>query len=197
MKKQPEKTAQTKQSIIDAFWNIANKRGLDKVTISEVTKCAGLNRGTFYVYFSDIDDLLCQAEQEIVSELRNKLGNILINEEVFSTPFVSSKILEIFGLYNDKFFMLLGQNGDPRFLDMVRKEAAGVFNLALKMQQPIPYQEYIIAYITSAFIGLLQFWHESGRNIPLDKLSKLAHFVALHGIIGLKEQNRPTDKAIC
>ena len=54
MKKQPEKTAQTKQSMIDAFWVIAKKRGLINVTVGEITKYADLNRSTFYVYFSDI-----------------------------------------------------------------------------------------------------------------------------------------------
>ena len=54
MKKQPEKTAMTRQAIVDAFWVTAKLRGLHQVTISEITKRAGLNRGTFFVYFSDV-----------------------------------------------------------------------------------------------------------------------------------------------
>lgn len=40
--------------MIDAFWNLAAEQSLDKVTVSAIAKRAGVNRGTFYVYFSDV-----------------------------------------------------------------------------------------------------------------------------------------------
>ena len=54
MKKQPIQTAKTRQTMIDAFWELAAIQGIDKVTISGITKKAGLNRSTFYVYFTVI-----------------------------------------------------------------------------------------------------------------------------------------------
>lgn len=188
MKKQPEKTAQTKQSMIDAFWNIAEKRGLQNVTISEVTKKAQLNRGTFYVYFSDIDDLLYQAEQEIVADFRSKIESILAKNELSDFPNLSHKLIEILGMYDDKLFLLLGKNGDPVFLDLVRKEASSVFSSVLKISDTNPYQDYIIAYATSAITGLLQFWHETGRELSLEELSGIAHGMMTYGLLGLKEK---------
>lgn len=118
MKKNPEKTAQTRKTIIEAFWVVAAKRGLDNTTISEVAKTAGLNRGTFYVYFSDIEDLLYHAERDIISDLRSKLDEVLTIEDFTDFHRVSSKVIEIFGKHDDKFFMLLGKDGDPMFRDM-------------------------------------------------------------------------------
>lgn len=187
MKKQPEKTAQTKQSMINAFWNIAEKRGLNNVTISEVTKKAELNRGTFYVYFSDIEDLLYQAEQDIIADIRSKLTSAIESEGILDLHSISTRVIEIFGLYDDKLFMLLGKEGDPMFLDLIRKEAASVFSVVLKAPEDNPYQDYVIAYVTSAFTGLLQFWHETGREISLQELSAIAQKMALQGMLGLKE----------
>ena len=189
MKKQPEKTAQTKQSMIDAFWVIAKKRGLNNVTISEITKYADLNRGTFYVYFADMRDLLQQAENEIIQDLRSKVSALFTEDNLADFRSVSSKVIEVFGGYDDKLFLLLGKEGDPQFLDHVRKEAATVFNSVLKLKEENPYQDYIIAYVTSAFTGLLQFWHETGKEISLAELSGLAHGMTLHGMLGLKEQS--------
>ena len=187
MKKQPEKTAQTKQSMIDAFWVIAKKRGLNNVTISEITKYADLNRGTFYVYFSDMNDLLAQAEDEIIEDLRSKVWSVFEDKNFADFQAVSAKVIEVFGEYDDNLFLLLGKDGDPQFLDHVRKEAANVFNAVMKQEKENPYQDYIIAYVTSAFTGLLQFWHETGKEISLAELSGLAHRMTLHVMLGLKE----------
>ena len=189
MKKQPEKTAQTKQSMIDAFWVIAKKRGLNNVTISEITKYADLNRGTFYVYFSDMNDLLAQAEDEIFEDLRSKVWTISEGKNFADFQAVSAKVIEVFGRYDDKLFLLLGKDGDPQFLDHVRKEASTIFNAVMKQEEENPYQDYIIAYVTSAFTGLLQFWHETGKEISIAELSGLAHGMTLHGMLGLKEQS--------
>lgn len=189
MKKQPEKTAQTKQSMIDAFWVIAKKRGLNNVTISEITKYADLNRGTFYVYFSDMNDLLAQAEDEIIEDLRSKVWTISEGKNFADLQAVSAKVIEVFGRYDDKLFLLLGKDGDPQFLDHVRKEASTIFNALMKQEEENPYQDYIIAYVTSAFTGLLQFWHETGKELSLAELSELAHRMTLHVMLGLKEQS--------
>ena len=189
MKKQPEKTAQTKQSMIDAFWVIAKKRGLNNVTISEITKYADLNRGTFYVYFSDMNDLLAQAEDEIIEDLRSKVWSVFEDKNFADFQAVSAKVIEVFGEYDDNLFLLLGKDGDPQFLDHIRKEAANVFNAVMKQEKENPYQDYIIAYVTSAFTGLLQFWHETGKEISLAELSGLAHRMTLHVMLGLKEQS--------
>ena len=91
MKKQPEKTAQTKQSMIDAFWVIAKKRGLINVTVSEITKYADLNRGTFYVYFSDMKDLRAQAEDEIIEDLHSKVWSVLEDKKFADIQAVSER----------------------------------------------------------------------------------------------------------
>lgn len=188
MTKQPEKTALTKKSIIDAFWVVAQKRGINNTTISEVTKCAKLNRSTFYVYFTDIEDLLYQIEKDIISNLRFQINNIIAKENFSDYKCVSAKIIEVLEIYNDKLLMLLGKNGDPMFLDFVRKEAAPIFTALLKSKKEIMYQDYIIAYLTSAFIGLIQFWYETGKEISLTELACIAHGIVTHGIFELNEQ---------
>lgn len=189
MKKQPEKTAQTKQSMIDAFWVIAKKRGLINVTVGEITKYADLNRSTFYVYFSDMKDLLAQAENEIIEDLHSKVWSVLEDKKFADIQAVSVKMIEVFGEYDDNLFLLLGKDGDPQFLNLVRKEAATIFNALMIQKEENPYQDYIIAYVTSAMTGLLQFWHETGKELSLAELSGLAHRMTLHVMLGLKEQH--------
>lgn len=57
MHKQPDITAATRKKIMDSFWNIYITTPIDKITISAITKSAGVHRSTFYEYFKDIYDL--------------------------------------------------------------------------------------------------------------------------------------------
>ena len=51
--------AQNEQDFEDAY-NYYQEKGLDKVTASALAKEAGINRATFYAYFTDMDDLIFQ-----------------------------------------------------------------------------------------------------------------------------------------
>ena len=183
MKKQPEKTAQTKQSMIEAFWQIAKIRGLGNVTISEITKKAGLNRGTYYVYFTDLNDLLYQAEDEIIQDLRTKMHAFAANGQP-DIRMLTTQATQTIGQYDEKLFLLLGRNGDPLFLDRLRREFSAVFATVMASQADALHGDYLIAYITSAFTGLLQYWYENGKSISLSELSEIAYGMVLHGVMG-------------
>lgn len=58
MKKQPEVTEATKQTLIDAFCLLNRETPIGKITIQAITRKAGYNRCTFYQYFKDVYDLL-------------------------------------------------------------------------------------------------------------------------------------------
>lgn len=185
MKKQPEQTAHTRQALIDAFWELAEKRGIDKVTISAITKKAHLNRGTFYVYFTDINDLLEQTEEEIIQDLRLQLENSIGEGGFENYEAASEKMVYVFTRYNEKLFLLIGKNGDPNFFARVREIAAEVFSNLLQTPKENPYKDYVIAFATSAFAGLLTYWHESGRNIGINELTAIIHATITKGVSGI------------
>ena len=189
MKKQPEQTARTRQNIIDAFWELAAEQGLNKVTISAITKKSNLNRGTFYVYFTDMDDLLKQTEDEMICDWEKQMEASLSKRSFEDFAVVSQKMIDIFTRYDEKLFLLLGKNGDPRFIAQIRERVAVVFRKAFNISSDIPYQDYVIVYATSAFTGLLTYWHDTGRKISINELAAIAHAIITRGIFGYIEKN--------
>lgn len=193
MKKQPEQTAHTKQTIIDAFWSLANAKGIDKVTVSAIAKKAELNRGTFYVYFADIEDLLAQTEEHLIHDIQQKLKMAITKNDNINYEIAINKMVEVFTLYDDKFFLLLGKHGDPNFLDRIREEAAAVFCQILNPANENIYYKYFIAYSTSALTGLITYWHDSGREISAEELANILYKVVTKGIAGIVfEENKIT-----
>ena len=66
MKKQPQITEQTKDKLRSAFWTLYSSKPIDKITIKEITDLAGYNRGTFYLYYKDVYDILASIEAELL-----------------------------------------------------------------------------------------------------------------------------------
>lgn len=182
MKKQPEKTQKTRQHIISTFWELATKEGIDHVTISSLMKKTGLNRGTFYVYFKDMPDLLEEAEKDIIHDLQNKLSEAIADSRFTDFDRVSGRLVDIFTLYDDKFFLLIGKSGDSHFRSIVHNEANHKFAEMFQELNDRKEQEFIVSYLTSAFLGVLTYWYETGKKISVVELGSIIHTMATGGI---------------
>ena len=66
MKKQPERTSETRSNFITAFFQLMKEKTIEKITISEISAIAGYNRSTFYEYFNDVYDLLTYVEDDLL-----------------------------------------------------------------------------------------------------------------------------------
>ena len=187
MKKQPEQTARTRQAIIDAFWELALEQGIDKVTISAVTKKANLNRGTFYVYFTDMPELLSQVEADLIHDFQNRMEQIITNDSFADFVKVSQMLPQIFMDYDNQFFLLIGPNGDPMFRKVIQSEATEKF----KTLFPLPEGEtgdYIMTYLTSAMLETMTYWHENGQKISVVELGRIIYTMATSGIWGFAKK---------
>ena len=182
MKKQPERTAQTRKHLIDAFWSAAEEHGISRVSVSGVAKTAGVNRSTFYEYFDDISALLCEAEEEIISEIKRRLWSQLAIPEKIDSQKITARAVAVFEQYGDRLFFLLGEHGDPDFSRKLRKEALETLPNLLPDFSALQDQEYVLAFLSAAFIGVLQYWHEGGRKISVEALSKIVQRLGMNAI---------------
>ena len=71
MKKQPERTAVTRSVFVDTFLALSEQKGIDKITVSELSAKAGYNRSTFYQYFNDTYDVLSYIEDDLLLYIKN------------------------------------------------------------------------------------------------------------------------------
>lgn len=66
-KKMQEKKAYKHQAIVDAAIETFANKGFHSTTISDIARKAGVADGTVYLYFSNKDDLLIKAFDELIS----------------------------------------------------------------------------------------------------------------------------------
>ncbi|NMD37917.1 MAG: TetR/AcrR family transcriptional regulator [Christensenellaceae bacterium] len=59
---------QTKHNFMQAFLDLYLENSKQKISVKSITEKAGYNRGTFYNYFNDVEDLRTAIENELIPD---------------------------------------------------------------------------------------------------------------------------------
>lgn len=191
MSQESQRVLETKERIRDAFFELYATKKIERISIKEITEKAELNRGTFYVYYKDIYDLLEKTEDELITELIGKVKGIIImilrdeDIDMFLPP------LEFYKRYSKFLRVLFGANGDPNFVfkikAIIKKTLRELFE---KENIPkVENMEYVMEYISSAQIGIITYWLLNDMVLPVKELGEMIKQITLHGPVGyLREQ---------
>jgi hypothetical protein len=183
MKKHPELTAQTKENLIEAFWQIYCVKRIEKVTVKEITAKAGYNRSTFYAYFTDVYDVLEQIENSVLPGP----GDIphLSHTNISTAPLSIDTFTKIFEKNRKYYIVLFGDNGDPAFQSKLKNYMKTMLKKHLDAQGIADNFEidFALEYTLSAMIGALTYWFRLKTIPSSEKLFELMGDLMHYGII--------------
>ncbi|MGO3049933.1 TetR/AcrR family transcriptional regulator [Staphylococcus casei] len=88
----------TKQSLINAFFSLVNKKDFEKITIADITKGAQVNRATFYAHFEDKYDLIDYIMEDFATA---SIENYIPDTMIFNQKNISQLILAVHDFYQE------------------------------------------------------------------------------------------------
>lgn len=184
MKKNPEQTAETKEKLRNAFWELYSIKNIEQIKVKEITDKAGYNRGTFYVYYKDVYQVLETIQEEILTGFNNNFEGLLDfirNPE--NSPASLLQFIHLYEHYHKYLIILLGEKGDPKFTHRLKETIKGIFyrkfQLSLVTDQVT--LNYILEYIISAQLGLVTYWFKCNKDIPIEKILSITHEMVFNG----------------
>lgn len=181
MKKNPEQTEQTKANLKDAYWKLF--RSNQRPTVDAISKLAGYNRCTFYRYYENADAIL----KEIESEICLQIYHIALAASEKNDP--SIFLREMTALYDTKgdyICMLLGENGDPAFLVMVREKMAPLLLKFFRLEQ-YPYRNFVVTFLSSALSQTFSEWYTAGKAPEVEELTAFLYRLIYSGLSGITQ----------
>lgn len=69
----------------EAFTSLLATKPYEKITVSDITRKADLNRGTFYAHFKSVDDLMRQTMDDITEKISTSFAPML-GDDFFDDP---------------------------------------------------------------------------------------------------------------
>lgn len=180
MKKQPELTALTRKTLIDAYFDLTAKG--KKATVAAITQQAGYNRCTFYRYFTDTVQLLEQIETEICGAFREAL---LRYDPVFAPSEIIQSFVMVYEQYGDYLSVLLGKHGDARFAGRMKEimypAAVRLFTSASASDSGV-ITELKSEFVLSAVLAMITKWYDMKQPLPVTELGMLLKNVLQGGV---------------
>ncbi len=162
MKKQPERTAMTRNLLIDTFLQLSKQKPVDKITVAEISSKSGFNRSTFYQYFNDTNHLLSYIEDDLILYIKNTIINQI--GEAHPEHLFIELFIKINAEKRNTLKLFLGSsNGFPTKLkECLIPLFASQMHMSLDDEQTI----YKLDFYLSGIISILSRWVISETPMP-------------------------------
>ena len=183
-----KRVIRTKALLIRSLSALMKQKNIKDITVKELCEYADINRGTFYLHYKDIYDMLDSIEQELSEKFLQifQKYNSETNED-FPYPL----FLEIFKLVDDNaelFRVLIGPNGDISFIMKIFK-LYNIHCLQSEFNKLSPQfsmnQVYYSNFILYGCVGLLEQWLSRDTKESPEKMAELITKLVSTGVLSL------------
>ena len=173
----------TRQQLRQSLTALLKVKPIQDITVKELADMADINRGTFYLHYRDVYDMLSQVEDTIFQEFNEILDK---NFAPDSEAALYSVLEDIFTYLDANRLIgrtLLGPHGDLAFVNRM-KELVKLRLLRLQDagMPASPDFDYYYAFITSGCIGLIQSWMNREDPEPPARIAALVEKMILQGL---------------
>lgn len=171
----------TRKVLLDSLTKLLEEKDLKDITVKEISEYSDLNRGTFYLHYKDVFDMMEQIQAELFDEFNEILSK-------FSPNGKNDSPYEI--LYHSFLFLeknkpiakvLMGPHGDYQFImslrNLVKKHINEVW---LKNNFNMEQFEFFYSYCISGILGLIQYWIENDTNKTPEQMAALVTQIILN-----------------
>lgn len=164
----------TRQAIQTALLKLMRNKPLEKITVSELSLAADINRKTFYNHYSNIQEVRRELEAEYTELFLGFLDRVP-QQKVWANPtaFIEQLLRDMDE--NPERTRLLFDSGEHyclanRFLEIIMPELK---QTALKRSRHPEYLNYVTEYMVNGFVALLNEWVNGERHMTTTEFSAL------------------------
>lgn len=165
------KTA-SKQEIKRAFTRLIHEKGFEGLTVMEIAREAGINRGTFYTHYIDKYDLIDKLEMETINDLkaillRPNVGDVNDPLELIPYPLILEALIYVKQDF-DFISALAGPGGDPQFVAMIKGILSELIESKISQSTELEFkkenlpEDYALEILLSSIVAIILLWIKKG-----------------------------------
>ena len=176
------------EAILGAFFKLLKEKKPDRITVSDITKTAGIARSTFYNHYQDIPSLISAVEDKTIHDVFSMMENFQPKND---RDICSSYFLTLCRYTMENPF-LSGLLSTPHGNDLFEKMLTMLHHYVTETtsnSRPDRHTKEEVSYvITCAFgstIGVLHKWSRDNFNLAPEVIADILSEVFLSGMLPL------------
>lgn len=176
------RVVKTRQNVRYALLELMKEKPFSKITVTDISNRAQINRKTFYRHYSSPDEVIAEIEDEILAgfgEIMKKTGLDL----GAAVRYFANLVRE----YREILSVMIRQTPElPYIIDFENKLCMQAAKIAMKRSGITDENlaETLSRYIISGTLSLLKDWVEHGCNEDLDAIVDVIMKLAYDGLNG-------------
>lgn len=187
-KKIDRRVLKTRKAIEDAFEKLIVDNDYDKITVSAIAAEANINRKTFYLHYSSVDDVLDSMAADFAEESLTRLTEQgFFDQEPLQVKRVAQALGEIYRearLINPLFMRKLPIN---HLIDVSQAqwERVIVRERVRKGLPPLENTVYYVRFLVGGMLTTYESWYNSGDNTSFEEVAGIVAYSLLYGVNGI------------
>ena len=186
LKKEDRRVRRTKKLLTQALTELLQKKQVNEITVKELTDLADMNRGTFYMYYRDIFDMLDKIEDELFQKL-----DVIAQTHEHGDPTQQVKpiLLDLFRFIEENQEMcrvLLSPNGDMNFLhrlyEAIRERSLEIWKDQMGNLEEEEF-DYRYSFVIFGCAGMIRAWVNRSCQETDMQMAELADRMIRRGIL--------------
>ena len=176
------------EAILGAFFKLLKEKKPDRITVSDITKTAGIARSTFYNHYQDIPSLISAVEDKTIHDVFSMMENfqpkndrdicssyfLTLCRYTMENPFLSGLLSTPHG--NDLF---------EKMLTMLHHYVTETTSNSRPDRHTKEEVSYVITCAIGSTIGVLHKWSRDNFNLAPEVISDILSEVFLSGMLPL------------
>lgn len=179
----------TKEVLKKSLISLMKEKSINSITVKELCEKADINRGTFYLHYTDVFYMLDQIEKELFEQFQEMILSHEISEDRIETKPILKDIFTFIAQNKDFCMVILCDRGDMVFVKKIvsiiyEKGYNDWINIFKKDNKEI-FDKYY-SFILYGVIGLIDNWLKSGLKESPEYMAILTESMILNGIKSVK-----------
>ncbi len=190
------KIARTEATIKATVIKLIEEKTVAKLSISDITREAHINRGTFYLHYVDKNDLIDHYETDLIDHLAHIFDaySPLMPRPISEIKQLITQALTYIDQERSLFHALMGEKGDPTFIAGIKRMFAKYIDNSLahiKTQylHPVIPEKYARELVLDSVIGIVSVWIMDDQPDSIDEVTNIvtnSRFMSPVTLVGAK-----------
>ena len=159
-KREDRRVRKTKRLLRQGLSQLMMQKKIKDISVRELAELVDINRGTFYIHYRDIYDMVAQIENEMYEDFKRILESHVVPTDEGSLRFLIDFYTYI-SANREMVAALLSSNGDIAFLtriqDMLHVRAMKILGQRYPEQNTRDF-EFFYDFVTAGTVQLLNTW---------------------------------------
>lgn len=188
-KTEDRRVRKTKKLLRDGLAQLMKEKPIKNITVRELSELVDINRGTFYLHYKDIYDMVESIQNEIFDEFNGVFEEYEADGSELTFISILQEIFEHIAAEADIVTALIGKNGSALFVDRLKNIVKDkcLSSMYYKMNADKTVElKYFYYFAVSGFIGIFQEWLNGRMEETPKEMAEITANMIFKGISSIR-----------